>query len=241
MPKSPAKSLAPEIRFLIGGKLIAGEGDPQPVLNPRTGETILKIPEATPKQVDLAIHAAEKAFATWGRTTPGERAGLLLKIADAIDKEAETFGDLECRNTGKPRPVFLADEMPAVSDCFRFYAGAARCLSGPAAGEYMAGYTSMLRRDPVGVVGSIAPWNFPLQMAAWKLAPALAAGNTIVLKASSSPPSPPFTSAASSRISCPPASPTSSPAAAPPPAKPSSPTLWSAWSPLPAASPPAPR
>ena len=184
MPKTPAKTLAPETRFLIGGKLVAGEGDPQPVLNPRTGETILKIPEATPKQVDFAVHAAEKAFATWGRTTPGERSALLLRIADAIDKEAETFGTLECLNTGKPRPVFMADEMPAVSDCFRFYAGAARCLSGPAAGEYMAGYTSMLRRDPVGVVGSIAPWNFPLQMAAWKLAPALAAGNTIVLKAS---------------------------------------------------------
>ena len=242
MPKSPAKTLALETRFLIGGKLVAGEGDPQSVLDPRTGDLIVKIPEATPKQVDLAIHAAEKAFATWGRTTPGERAGLLLKIADGIDKEAETFGDLECRNTGKPRPVFLADEMPAVSDCFRFYAGAARCLSGPAAGEYMAGYTSMLRRDPVGVVGSIAPWNFPPPDGRLETRPRPRRRQHHRPQGLGvHPPSPPFTSAASSRISCPPASPTSSPAAAPPPAKPSSPTLWSAWSPLPAASPPVPR
>ena len=184
MPKSPAKTLAPETRFLIGGKLIAGEGDAQPVTDPRTGETFVKIPEATPKQVDLAAHAAEKAFATWGRTSPVERSTLLLKLADRIEADAETYADLECRNTGKPRHAFLADEIPAVTDCFRFFAGAGRCLTGPAAGEYLGGFTSMLRRDPVGVVGSIAPWNYPLMMAAWKLAPALAAGNTIVLKAS---------------------------------------------------------
>ena len=176
--------MAPETRLLIGGKLVAGEGDPQPVLNPRTGETILKVPEATPKQVDLAVHAAEKAFATWGHTAPVERSTLLLKLADRIEADAEAFADLECHNTGKPRHAFLADEMPAVTDCFRFFAGAARCLNGPVAGEYMAGFTSMLRRDPVGVVGSIAPWNYPLMMAAWKLAPALAAGNTAILKAS---------------------------------------------------------
>ncbi|NDA27073.1 MAG: aldehyde dehydrogenase family protein, partial [Verrucomicrobia bacterium] len=176
--------MAPETRLLIGGKLVAGEGDPQPVTDPRTGETFVKIPEATPKQVDLAAHAAEKAFATWGRTSPVERSTLLLKLADRIEADAETYADLECRNTGKPRHAFLADEIPAVTDCFRFFAGAARCLTGPAAGEYLGGFTSMLRRDPVGVVGSIAPWNYPLMMAAWKLAPALAAGNTIVLKAS---------------------------------------------------------
>jgi len=180
MPKTPA----PETKFLIGGKLVAGEGDPQPVTDPRTGETFLKIQEATPRQVDQAVHAAEKAFATWGRTSPGERSSLLLKLADRIEAEAETYADLECRNTGKPRHAFLADELPAVTDCFRFFAGAARCLTAPAAGEYLGGFNSMLRRDPVGVVGSIAPWNYPLMMAAWKLAPALAAGNTAVLKAS---------------------------------------------------------
>ncbi len=173
-----------ETRLLIGGKLVPGEGEHHPVFNPRTGELLAEIPEATPKQVDQAVHAAEKAFVTWGRTTPGERANLLLKIADTIDSNAEQYADLECRNCGKPRHLFLADEIPAASDCFRFFAGAARCTTGPSAGEYMAGYTSMLRRDPVGVVGSIVPWNYPLMMAAWKLAPALAAGNTVVLKAS---------------------------------------------------------
>lgn len=184
MAKSPAKTLAPETRFLIGGKLVAGDGDPQPVTDPRTGEVFLKIPEASPRQVDQAVYAAEKAFSTWGRTTPVDRSNLLLKLADRIEADAEAYADLECRNTGKPRHAFLADELPAVTDCFRFFAGAARCLTGPAAGEYLGGFTSMLRRDPVGVVGSIAPWNYPLMMAAWKLAPALAAGNTAVLKAS---------------------------------------------------------
>lgn len=184
MPKSAAKSLAPETRLLIGGKLVAGEGDPQPITDPRTGEVFLKVAEATPRQIDQAVHAAEKAFGTWGRTTPVERSTLLLKLADRIEADAEAYADLECRNTGKPRHAFLADELPAVTDCFRFFAGAARCLTGPASGEYLSGFTSMLRRDPVGVIGSIAPWNYPLMMAAWKLAPALAAGNTAVLKAS---------------------------------------------------------
>ena len=184
MPR-PAGVLADgKSRMLIGGKLVDGEGDPQPVTDPRTGEVFAKIPEATPRQIDLAARAAEKAFATWGRTSPAERSALLLKLADRIEADAETYADLECGNTGKPRHAFLADEIPAVSDCFRFFAGAARCLTAPAAGEYLGGFTSMLRRDPVGVVGSIAPWNYPLMMAAWKLAPALAAGNTIVLKAS---------------------------------------------------------
>ncbi|NDH86205.1 aldehyde dehydrogenase family protein, partial [bacterium] len=144
-----------ETRFLIGGKLLLGEGEHQPVLNPRTGERLTQIAEATPKQIDQAAHAAEKAFLSWGRTTPGERANLLLKIADSIDADAEHYADLECSNCGKPRHLFLADEIPAASDCFRFFAGAARCTTGPSAGEYMAGYTSMLRRDPVGIVGSI--------------------------------------------------------------------------------------
>ncbi|MGZ3266291.1 MAG: gamma-aminobutyraldehyde dehydrogenase, partial [Croceibacterium sp.] len=153
-----------------------------------TEETIVTLPDASPAQVDAAVEAASKAFQTWSRTTPAERSGLLLKLADAIDREAEAFAVLEALNTGKPRIRVLQDEMPAVSDCFRFFAGAARNMHGAVAGEYMAGHTSMIRRDPIGVVGSIAPWNYPLMMAVWKLAPALAGGNTIVLKPSEQTP-----------------------------------------------------
>ena len=158
------------------------------MVNPKTEETIVTLPDASPAQVDAAVEAATKAFQTWSRTTPAERSGLLLKLADAIDREAEAFAVLEALNTGKPRIRVLQDEMPAVSDCFRFFAGAARNMHGAVAGEYMAGHTSMIRRDPIGVVGSIAPWNYPLMMAAWKLAPALAGGNTIVLKPSEQTP-----------------------------------------------------
>jgi aminobutyraldehyde dehydrogenase len=154
------------------------------VINPKTEETIVSVPEASVAQVDAAVAAAEKAFAFWSRTTPAERSGLLLKLADAIDKDAEGFAALEALNCGKPRIRMLQDEMPAVSDCFRFFAGAVRTMHGPVAGEYLPGLTSMVRRDPIGIVGSIAPWNYPLMMAAWKLAPALAGGNTIVLKPS---------------------------------------------------------
>ncbi len=132
--------------------------------------------------------AASKAFLTWGRTTPGERSGLLLKLADRIEADAEVFARLESQNCGKPYIRVLEDEIPAVVDCFRFFAGAARCMSGSAAGEYLPGFTSMIRRDPVGVVASIAPWNYPLMMAAWKIAPALAAGNVVVLKPSEQTP-----------------------------------------------------
>jgi len=134
------------------------------------------------------VNAAAKAFQSWSRTTPAERSGLLLKLADAIDRKAEGFAILEALNCGKPRIRVLQDEMPAISDCFRFFAGAVRNMHGPVAGEYMAGHTSMIRRDPLGVVGSIAPWNYPLMMAAWKLAPALAGGNTIVIKPSEQTP-----------------------------------------------------
>jgi aminobutyraldehyde dehydrogenase len=173
-----------DTNMLIGAKFVAGADAPEAVINPRTEETIVTLPDASPAQVDAAIEAATKAFQTWSRTTPAERSALLLKLADAIDKEAEAFAVLEALNTGKPRIRMLQDEMPAVSDCFRFFAGAARNMHGAVAGEYMAGHTSMIRRDPIGVVGSIAPWNYPLMMAVWKLAPALAGGNTIVLKPS---------------------------------------------------------
>ncbi|MGE5260650.1 MAG: gamma-aminobutyraldehyde dehydrogenase [Actinomycetota bacterium] len=177
-----------DTNMLIGAKFVAGADAPEAVINPRTEETIVALPDASPAQVDAAVEAATKAFQTWSRTTPAERSALLLKLADAIDKEAEAFAVLEALNTGKPRIRMLQDEMPAVSDCFRFFAGAARNMHGAVAGEYMAGHTSMIRRDPIGVVGSIAPWNYPLMMAVWKLAPALAGGNTIVLKPSEQTP-----------------------------------------------------
>ncbi|HEY2070658.1 MAG TPA: gamma-aminobutyraldehyde dehydrogenase [Rhizomicrobium sp.] len=158
------------------------------ILNPRTGALIREVPDATEAQVDAAVEAAARAFESWSRTTPAERSGLLLKLADLIERDAEAYADLEALNCGKPRHLVLADELPAIVDCFRFFAGAVRTMHGPVAGEYLAGHTSMIRRDPVGVIASIAPWNYPLMMAAWKLAPALAAGNTVVLKPSEQTP-----------------------------------------------------
>ena len=177
-----------DTQMLIGSKFVEGTESPENVVNPKTEETIVKLPDASPAQVDAAVNAAAKAFQSWSRTTPAERSGLLLKLADAIEKDAEAFATLEALNCGKPRIRVLQDEMPGVVDCFRFFAGAARNMHGVVAGEYMAGFTSMIRRDAIGVVGSIAPWNYPLMMAAWKLAPALAGGNTIVLKPSEQTP-----------------------------------------------------
>ena len=173
-----------DTQMLIGSKFVSGSDAPEAVINPKTEEAIVSLADASPAQVDAAVEAAAKAFKTWSRTTPAERSGLLLKLADAIDGEAEAFATVEALNCGKPRIRMLQDEMPAVSDCFRFFAGAVRNMHGAVAGEYLPGLTSMIRRDAIGVVGSIAPWNYPLMMAAWKLAPALAGGNTIVLKPS---------------------------------------------------------
>ncbi|MET6677790.1 aminobutyraldehyde dehydrogenase [Citrobacter amalonaticus] len=171
-------------QLLINGELVKGEGEKQPVYNPATGEVLLEIAEASPGQVDAAVLAADRAFSEWGQTTPKARSELLLKLADVIEQNAQEFAELESRNCGKPLHCALNDEIPAIVDVFRFFAGAARCLNGLAAGEYLEGHTSMIRRDPVGVVASIAPWNYPLMMAAWKLAPALAAGNCVVIKPS---------------------------------------------------------
>ena len=171
-------------QLLINGELVTGEGEKQPVYNPATGEVLLEIAEASPAQVDAAVLAADRAFSEWGQTTPKVRSELLLKLADVIEQNAHEFAELESRNCGKPLHCALNDEIPAIVDVFRFFAGAARCLNGLAAGEYLEGHTSMIRRDPVGVVASIAPWNYPLMMAAWKLAPALAAGNCVVIKPS---------------------------------------------------------
>jgi len=177
-----------QTRLLIDGAFVAGEGAVETILNPATGETITEVPEASPAQIDAAVAAAEKAFPAWARTTPAERSAMLAKVADALEARAEEFAKLESANCGKPLQRVQEDELPAIIDCFRFFAGAARCLPGSAAGEYMEGFTSMIRRDPIGVVASIAPWNYPLMMAAWKLCPALAAGNTVVLKPSEQTP-----------------------------------------------------
>ncbi|WP_337867921.1 gamma-aminobutyraldehyde dehydrogenase [Meiothermus sp.] len=174
--------------MLIDGEFVAGEGTPLDILNPATGEVLLKLPEASVEQVKQAVAAAEKAFDAWSQTTPKDRSLLLLKLADKIDEQAEEFARLESLNCGKPYLAALNDEIPAISDCYRFFAGAARSMTGALAGEYLAGHTSMIRRDPIGVVASIAPWNYPLMMAAWKLAPALAAGNTVVIKPSEQTP-----------------------------------------------------
>jgi aminobutyraldehyde dehydrogenase len=174
--------------LLIDGRFESGAGVGERVVNPRNAQVIAEVPEATPAQIDAAVEAAAHAFETWSRTTPAERSALLLKLADLIERDADSYADLEALNCGKPRHLVLADEIPGVVDCFRFFAGAVRVMTGPIAGEYLAGHTSMIRRDPVGVIGSIAPWNYPLMMAAWKLAPALAAGNTVVLKPSEQTP-----------------------------------------------------
>jgi aminobutyraldehyde dehydrogenase len=170
--------------LLIDGDLVPGQGAEEPVTDPATGKTLARVREASPDQVAAAVGAAQAAFGSWSRTTPQERALLLLRLADRVEQEGEEYARLESLNCGKPRARVLPDELPAIVDCFRFFAGAARVLGGSATDEFLAGHTSMIRRDPVGVVAQITPWNYPLMMAAWKLAPALAAGNTVVLKPS---------------------------------------------------------
>ena len=177
MQNSPTK-------LLINGQFVKGEGEPISVLNPSTGLEITQVAEASMAQIQQAVVAAATAFKTYKKTTPKDRSTMLLKLADAIDANAEIFAELESANCGKPYLAALNDEIPAVADVFRFFAGAVRNMTGSLAGEYLAGHTSMIRRDPLGVVASIAPWNYPLMMAAWKLGPALAAGNTVVLKPS---------------------------------------------------------
>lgn len=175
-------------QLLIGSAFEAGQETPEQILNPRTGTLILEVPEASTAQVDRAVAAARRAFDGWSRTTPGERSAALLRIADRIESEAEAFAALEALNCGKPINAARGDEIPAIVDCYRFFAGAVRCQHGAVAGEYLSGHTSMIRRDPIGVVASIAPWNYPLMMMAWKLGPAIAGGNTVVFKPSEQTP-----------------------------------------------------
>ncbi len=177
-----------QTELLIDQQLVAGEGPVEPILNPATGAVLCEVAEASQEQVNRAVSAAHRAFDGWSQTTPAERSLALLRLADLVEANAERFARLESLNCGKPYARALGDEIPAIADCFRYFAGAARCMTGSIAGEYLAGHTSMIRRDPIGVVASIAPWNYPLMMAAWKTAPALAAGNTVVLKPSEQTP-----------------------------------------------------
>ena len=188
MANSAAHNVTLPTELIINNRTERGEGPVEHVINPATGVALCDVPEASPEQVSRAVDAAEHAFTSWSQTTPGERSALLLQLASAIENNAETFARLESLNCGKPYARALGDEIPAIVDCFRYFAGAARCMTGTAAGEYLSGHTSMIRRDPVGVVGSIAPWNYPMLMAAWKVAPAIAAGNTVVLKPSEQTP-----------------------------------------------------
>ena len=152
------------------------------VLNPATAEPMAEVPESSVEDVDAAVAAARRALPGWAATPPGERATALLKLADRIEQNADELADIEAKNAGKPRQAFLEDEIPFMADNLRFFAGAGRLMEGRAAGEYLADHTSIIRREPVGVVGQITPWNYPLMMAVWKIGPALATGNTIVLK-----------------------------------------------------------
>jgi len=170
-----------------GGRVAATDGATTDVVNPATGAVIATVPAAGASDVDGAAAAARRAFGTWSRTTPGQRAEMLLALADAVLADIDALADLELRNVGKPAAA-AHGEISSAADRLRFFAGAARCLEGRAAGEYLAGYTSMTRREPIGVAGLITPWNYPLLMAVTKLSPALAAGNTVVLKPSEQTP-----------------------------------------------------
>ena len=172
-----------DTKLLINGEIVDGGGDAVAVLNPAKGAEIVGIREATTEQVDAAVRGNHDAFAAFAARTPGDRAGLMYDLANRMEAEMEAFAVLESLDTGKPIEA-AREEMGACVDIFRYMAGAVRCMSGIAAGEYMEGFTSMIRRDPVGVVASISPWNYPLMMAAWKLAPALATGCTMTLKPS---------------------------------------------------------
>jgi betaine-aldehyde dehydrogenase len=180
-----ARSLS---NFINGEQVPAADGRTLDVLNPATGEVYLTSPLSGPEDLDWAYAAAANAFESWRDTTPGERQRALLKFADAVEARAEEIIAVECENTGKPLALTRSEELPPMLDQLRFFAGAARVLEGRSAGEYMAGHTSYVRREPVGVCGQVAPWNYPMMMAVWKFAPALAAGNTVVLKPSDTTP-----------------------------------------------------
>ncbi|QFG20294.1 gamma-aminobutyraldehyde dehydrogenase [Actinomadura sp. WMMB 499] len=171
-----------------GRRRDAADGRTLDVIDPVTEDVYATSPLSGPADVDAAVAAASRAFETWRRTTPADRQRALLKIADAIEDRLDELIDTECADTGKPRALTATEEVPLCADQFRFFAGAARVLEGRSAGEYMEGHTSFVRREPVGVCAQVTPWNYPLMMAVWKIAPALAAGNTVVLKPSDTTP-----------------------------------------------------
>lgn len=174
--------------FVNGGAVEALDGKTSPVVNPATGDQYATAPLSGPEDIDAAMQAASAAFDGWRDATPSERSLALLRIADAIEARSEELIALEVENTGKPVGLTRSEEIPPMVDQIRFFAGAARHLEGKAAAEYMAGMTSFIRREPVGVVAQVAPWNYPMMMAVWKFAPAIAAGNTVVLKPSDTTP-----------------------------------------------------
>ncbi|HVC99962.1 MAG TPA: gamma-aminobutyraldehyde dehydrogenase [Candidatus Dormibacteraeota bacterium] len=177
-----------EYQNFVGGEWVdAINGEWMEILDPATEEPVARVPRCTGDDVGRAVNAAKAALPRWLETTPKERAEVLLHLADLIDDNTDELGQLESRNVGKPLP-YARDEMSICADTFRFFAGAARCLEGRSTGEYLRGYTSMVRREPIGIVGGIVPWNYPLLMATWKMAPALAAGNVQVLKSAEQTP-----------------------------------------------------
>jgi betaine-aldehyde dehydrogenase/aminobutyraldehyde dehydrogenase len=171
-------------KLLIDGEFFEGEGRIETIYAPATGEVISQVREASMEQVNHAVAAAKRAYPSWSRTTPQQRSTVLLEIANLIENHAPNLARIEALNCGKPLHQALNDDLTAAVDVFRFFAGAVRCQHGQLSAEYIPGYTSMVRRDALGVVAAIAPWNYPLMMAAWKIAPALAAGNTLVFKPS---------------------------------------------------------
>ncbi len=174
---------------LIGGEPAqAADGQKMAIVDPSTGRELAQAPRSGPADVDAAVRAASTAFETWRDTTPSERARALLRLADALEDRADEVAAVESANTGKPLRLTVTEEIGPAADQLRFFAGAARLLEGRAAGEYLAGHTSYVRREPVGVCAQVTPWNYPLMMAVWKVAPAIAAGNTVVLKPSDTTP-----------------------------------------------------
>ena len=177
------------LRPIIDGVEVESTADDAiALIDPATEEVYAHAPISTPEEIDRAYRAADRAFASWKRTTPAERQLALFRLADAMEERAEEFADLESQDTGKPRATLVEDEIMQSVDQLRFFAGAARDLNGRSAGEYLAGHTSYVRREPIGVIGQVTPWNYPLNMAVWKIAPAIAAGNTVVLKPSDTTP-----------------------------------------------------
>src|SRR3954465_8219274 len=168
--------------FIDGASVAAAAGATTDVINPATGEVMAQAPASGAEDVERAVRAARAAFDGWSNATPGERSLALLKLADAIEERGDEIAELEAENAGKPLSAVLSDEIPVMADNLRFFAGAARVLEGRASVEYLEGYTSIVRREPHGVVAQITPWNYPLMMAIWKIGPALATGNPVVLK-----------------------------------------------------------